>query len=148
MRRYLLLTVIISIIVISLCACGPGITDYSYEVGTGYQVFRSSAHSVSVVPIENGSDKPIIPTKVVQIAWNDRYVLAKRNGMKQVYPDPNNLDYSHTVPDESIVEYYILDTIDFVLYGGFDFQEFEEKKKELNISDKLVLEDTRKAGSR
>ncbi len=132
---------VIGSIMVFLSGCfGPGMEDYSYTVGTGYMLDRTSGHQISVVPIGgNDGTKPEIKAKVVQIAWDERYVVAKQLGLKKAYPDnPNN---SYEVPDENAVQYFILDTIDLKLYGGFDFDEFQQKEKELGIADKLVLKD-------
>ena len=82
---------------------------------------------------------------MVQIAWNERYVLAKQLGLKRAYPD--DPDNSYEIPDETVVRYYILDTIDLALYGGFDSETFERKKAELKIPDELTLQDVEKARS-
>ena len=132
---------IISSILIFFTGCfGPGMEDYSYTVGTGYMLVRTSGHQISVVP-KNGNDgtKPEISAKVDQIAWDERYVLVKQLGLKKAYPDnPNN---SYEIPDENVVNYFILDTIDLKLYGGFDLKEFQQQRIDLGISDKLVLKD-------
>ena len=141
MRRIIIFMSIIGSIMVFLSGCfGPGMEDYSYTVGTGYMLDRTSGHQISVVPIGgNDGTKPEIKAKVVQIAWDERYVVAKQLGLKKAYPDnPNN---SYEVPDENAVQYFILDTIDLKLYGGFDFDEFQQKEKELGIADKLVLKD-------
>lgn len=63
----------------------PGMEDYSYTVGTDYMLVRTSGHQISVVPKDgNDGTKPEIKAKVVQIAWDERYVLAKRLGLKKL----------------------------------------------------------------
>ena len=126
---------------IFLSGCfGSGMEDYSYTVGSGYMLVRTSGHQISVVPIdENDGTKPEIKAKVVQIAWDERYVRAKQLGLKKAYSDnPNN---SYEVPDENVVKYFILDTIDLKLYGEFNFDEFQQQEKELRIAEKMVLKD-------
>lgn len=151
MMRTITCVGILGAIILFLSSCfafgmepfGPGMEDYSYSVGTGYMLDRTSGHQISIVP-QDGNDgtKPEIGAKVVQVAWDERYVLAKRFGLKKAYPDnPNN---SYEIPDETNVQYYILDTIDLKLYGGFDLDEFEQTKVELEISDELILKDVGK----
>lgn len=141
MRRVMIFMGIISSVIVFLSGCfGPGMGDYSYTVGTGYMLVRTSGHQISVVP-QNGNDgtKPEIKAKVVQIAWDERYVIAKQLGLKKAYPDnPNN---AYQVPDENAVQYYIIDTIDLILYGGFNLDEFQQQKESLGISEKMVLRD-------
>lgn len=126
---------------IFLSGCfGSGMEDYSYTVGSGYMLVRTSGHQISVVPIDgNDGTKPEIKAKVVQIAWDERYVRAKQLGLKKAYSDnPNN---SYEVPDENVVKYFILDTIDLKLYDEFNFDEFQQQEKELRIAEKMVLKD-------
>ncbi len=132
---------IISGIMMLLSGCvSPGMEDYSYTVGTDYMLVRTSGHQISVVPEDgNGGTKPEIKAKVVQIAWDERYVLAKQLGLKKAYPDnPNN---SYEIPDEKAVQYFILDTIDLKLYGGLNFEQFKQQRIDLGVSDKLILKD-------
>lgn len=145
MKRRVASIAVAGAIMLLLSSCegggiGPGIEDYEYPVGTGYEVFRSSGHQIVVIQEGGGGTKPMIGAKVVQVAWNDRYVLAKQYGLKRA-----NSTNNYMIPDETVVNYYILDTIDLVLYGGFTWKEFEEKKADLNIPDELVLRNVRGA---
>ena len=140
MKKMLLLIVFLICVVAVLtgCAFGSGMQDYSYNVGTGYTLYRVSAHNIIVTPT-NGNDgtKPEINPKVVEIAWNERYVLVKQIGMKRKYP--YNPDSSYEIPDNSKVAYFILDTVELKLYGGYDLKEFSEQRKLLEISDEMKL---------
>jgi len=94
---------------------------------------------IQVVPKSGWhSDGDIIPEKVVEIAWNDRYVIAKQVGLKEAYPnDPNN---SYMIPNESEMYFWILDASERTRYGPYSEDEFEEKLIEFNLAD-LVLRD-------
>ena len=92
MRKVIGIIIILFIIIVSIVGSvwilknvSPGNFDYSYDVGNGnYMLFRSSAHVIKVVPKNNYISEPvIIPEKVVEIAWNNKYVIAKQYGMKQ-----------------------------------------------------------------
>jgi len=147
MKKIIILIVLLSTLAMSGCGTVidtimtcmmPAPKDYSYKIGTGYQLVRSSVHSISVSSIENGN-KTHIDAKVVEVAWDDRYVLAKQVGLKFQQPDnPNN---TYKIPDENQVAYYILDTIDDVLYGGYSFEEFIREREALGVPDALVLKD-------
>jgi len=141
--KIILLGIIMIWSVFMLAGCfngfGPGTQDYEYNVGTGYKLYRISGHNIVVAPDGNWSEKPVIEAKVTEIAWDERYVLAKQLGLKRVYPDnPNN---TYEVPAESKVQYFILDTVDLKIYGGYNLDEFTEERKALGISDELKLED-------
>jgi len=142
MKKIVLSGLIILLLLISV-GCG-WLGDFDFEVGTGYQVWRSSAHQVRIQPtFENhliwGEEAPIIEAKVVEIAWDNRWVLAKRFPL---IDNPQRPD-GPQIPDETNPLYYILDTIEVVLYGPFDLASFEEKRQELGISDDLVLRPVR-----
>jgi len=118
-----------------LIAVSPGQFDYDYDVGNGsYTLHRSNAHSITITPKEGYTkETEIIPEKVVEIAWNNQYVIAKQYGMKRAYPDnPNNI---YKIPDESIVNYWILDTENKERYGPYTYEEFLIKLQEFNIID-------------
>ena len=60
---------------------GPGLADYSYDLPGGYWLVRSSVHEISITPKEGYDPEnppPIIPAKVAEIAFDDRYILAKQ----------------------------------------------------------------------
>ena len=140
MRKTLIVMIIITLMITMLTGCfGPGAQDYEYEVGTGYKLHRISGHNIVVAPDGNWNEKPVIEAKVVQIAWDERYVIAKQLGLKRAYPDnPNN---TYKIPDANVVKYFILDTVELKLYGGYGFDELLEQRKILEISDDLVLKD-------
>lgn len=117
---------------------GPGVYDFSYKVAGNYVLERTSAHQVFVVPQDGWSNEtPIIPTKVVEIAWNHQFVIAKQQGLKRCYPD--NPENTYEMPDENVFNYWILDTKQPKAYGPLDKQRFETMRKSLFVPDELVL---------
>jgi len=135
-----IVAVILITFLLTIASCA-GVGDFAFEVGTGYELWRSSAHVVRVQPIEEnrlsrGGEMPRIEAKVVEIAWDERYVLAKRFNLINHPENPNRPE----IPDETKAYYYILDTIDLILYGAFDLEGFEQKRQELGISDDLILQ--------
>ena len=91
---------------------------------------RSSAHEIKVVPKNNYTSEPvIIPEKVVEIAWNNKYVIAKQYGMKQESPES-----TYKIPDETVVNYWILDTENVERYGPYSYEDFELKLQEFDIT--------------
>ncbi|MCG8540198.1 MAG: DUF3997 domain-containing protein, partial [Clostridia bacterium] len=123
---------------------GPGPADFSVDLPGGYQLIRLSAHNIKIEPKggikgEDYHEIPTIPTKVVELAFNDRYILAKRFSLK-INPESSN---GSRIPDESKELYYILDALDMVLYGPYDIKQFNEKRKELNINKDIKLKDVK-----
>src|SRR5262245_36085611 len=79
-RRVLLVNLLAAWAVMAL-ACG--FLDYAYEVSGGYWVIRSSRDQVIIAPALGkgawaSSDATAIPSKVVEIAWDDRFILARQ----------------------------------------------------------------------
>jgi hypothetical protein len=125
--------------VIILGSCiGPGVEDYSFDVAQGYRLSRSSAHTIQVVPKDGwSSDNEIIPKKVVEIAWNNQYVIAKQLGMEKRNLNPND---SYELPNPSMVYYWVLDTEQRKRFGPFSKEEFENKLNELGLNDLILKE--------
>lgn len=140
MKNRCMLISLIALILIIVTGCGrtDTLNDDECYVGTGYKLIQTSGHQISVIPADGHEiDKPRIQPKVVEIAWNERYVIAKQLGLKSAYPDnPNN---SYKIPDEEDVSYWILDTKENVLFGGFNLTDFEKKLSEFGINDSLKL---------
>ena len=120
------------------CAAGCIIrhSDFAAPLVGNYQLVRTSAHQVTIVPIGAwGEGTPTIPSKVVEVAFDDRFILAKRQHLK---PRPNSA-YGEPVAGE--FDFWILDTGDPKAYGPFDEAEFGVKRQELGISDQIQLRD-------
>jgi hypothetical protein len=112
---------------------------YEVHLPEGYSLIRSSAHEVTlnkqIDDINWG--EAIIPAEVVEIAWNDKYILVKQIGLKR--RNPNNIGDTYEIPDESKVSYWILEIENNDVYGPFNEKEFSEKKEELFISSNIEL---------
>lgn len=108
----------------------PGKFDYEYDICNGsYTLHRSSAHSIVVTPKEGYyKETEIIPEKVVEIAWDNKYIIAKQYGMKK-----KSLNSMYEIPDETDVNYWILNTENKERYGPFSYEGFILKLKEYNI---------------
>lgn len=137
-RKIGILIVILTIICIPivwfylLANISPGQFDYEYDVGNGnYALYRSSAHSIAISP-KSGytSETEIIPEKVVEVAWNNQYVIAKQYGMKRENPER-----TYEIPDETIENYWILDTENKERHGPFSYEEFLLKIQEFKLTD-------------
>jgi hypothetical protein len=68
---------------------GPGMQDFDCPVAGQYKLVRSSAHQITVVPANAWSQNaPIIPAKVVEIVWDDTFVLAKQQQLRRRDSNP------------------------------------------------------------
>ncbi|OUM90799.1 MAG: hypothetical protein BAA01_07425 [Bacillus thermozeamaize] len=127
--------------IVGVVGFGPGPTDYSYDLPGGYQLVRSSAHEIDIIPKEGWDPRNpplIIPAKVVEVAFDDRYILAKRYKLKPAYPGSSN---SYEIPDETKVEYYILDTLTQKMYVCLNADEFNNFRDILKVPATLKLKD-------
>jgi len=103
-----------------ICSCGEECVEFveskwmkdesdpGYPLTGNYFLIQASPHEVEIRPRANEEDAPIIPKKVIQIAWDKPYILAKRIG------------FTGGLPDERAVEYWILDTEGRVAHGPLD----------------------------
>jgi hypothetical protein len=63
-----------------LTACGPGLSDFTEEIGnTGYLLVRTDSKSYWVYPPDAcGPACPGIPLNVDSLRWNERAIAARR----------------------------------------------------------------------
>lgn len=134
-NRYLILVVTLLFI---LTSCS-GTADYSIDLPGDYSVVRTSAHQVNISPKEDeniwGSD--VIPPKVVEVAWDGNYILAKQYGL---IDDPDSSD-GYQIPDIDDVHFWIFNYKLGEVYGPLDEENFSRKKNELGISKNVILKE-------
>jgi len=112
---------------------------YDIKLPNEYKLIRSSPHNLTLNKQidENNWGEAIIPAEIVEIAWDDNYILAKQIGLKR--RNPNNSEDTYEIQDESKVSYWILEIQKGTVYGPLKENEFIEKRKELSISTDTVL---------
>jgi hypothetical protein len=112
---------------------------YEIHLPEGYSLIRSSVHAVTLNRQidDNNWGEAIIPAEVVEIASNDKYILAKQIGLKK--RSPINRDDTYEIPDESNLGYWILEIENDNIYGPLKEIEFMEKKEELDISSMKLI---------
>ncbi|TXK80055.1 DUF3997 domain-containing protein [Paenibacillus sp. N3.4] len=117
-----------------------GLGDFDVKLPNSLSVVRTSAHQVTISPqtSESSWGAPLIPAKVVQVAWDEKYILVKQLSLKA---DPKSTN-GYEIPDESKVSYWIIDS-DSRVIGPMDEGDFNLKKKELEISEDVKLKDVR-----
>jgi hypothetical protein len=124
----------------SVTGCIMRDSDFSHSLAGDYELVQTSAHQVVIVP-KNGwsNDSPTIPSKVVEVAFDDRFILAKRQYLKRRRISPSD-GYEEPIAGE--FDYWILDTRGPTVSGPFDEAEFAVNRKELSISDQLQMQAT------
>ncbi len=131
----ILLGIILGLLVFAfIIGVSSGQYDYSYDIVNDFELIRSSAHEIRIIPKTGyATENEIIPAKVIEIAWNNRYVIAKQYGMKKAYPE--EADNTYEIPDETVVNYWILDTENKERNGPFSYEEFSIKLQEFNLTN-------------
>ena len=143
-NKILVIMLLLIAISFSLTGCsgfnsfvGPGSSDYSYHVAGSYIVFRSSTNNIIVIhdPADPyAGTTPIIPSKVIEIAWDDKIIIAKQQGLKE-----KSKGSGYMIPDDNVLNYWILDTEAYNIYGPFNKEDFINQRKKLKVSDSLEL---------
>lgn len=131
-----MIVIVLSLLILTGC---PGLADYSLDLPGNYSVVRTSAHEVKIAPRKDtsGWGSEVIPTKVTEVAWNEHYILAKQLGLKE---DPNSHN-GYQIPNESDVNYWILEIQSGKVFGPFDEEAFAKKRNELGISMGVELKE-------
>ena len=113
-------------------------SDFSASLAGDYEIVQTSAHQVSITPKGGSSDgTPIIPSMVVEVAFDDRFILATRQHLKHRSQSPND---HYEEPVQGKFDYWILDTNGPSVTGPIDEAEFAIKWTELGISDQLQMQ--------
>lgn len=66
---------------------------------------------------------------IFSVGYNDKFIIAKQHPLCKDYLDSN------CFPDQNVINYFIINVIDREKFGPFSENEFQQKKKELNIED-------------
>jgi len=116
--------------------CAP--LDFATELCGGYILGRTSSHDILIMPKSGWDDTtPIIPPKVVELGNDQRFIVAKQHPLKRRSPD--NLQDTYMEPDRGLVNYWILDTATPIAFGPLMWDEYIEKRKELDVPDSVIL---------
>lgn len=129
-KQTFLFLLIIGTILYTGCI-GPGLGDYEYDIAGSYKVIRTSVHEVSITTL--GSSKTVVPAKVVEIAWDQKFIIAKQ------LPLIKNDDSNVPIPDENTINFWIIDTSDAKVYGPLANEDFEKNKLTLGVPEDLIL---------
>ncbi len=118
-KKLLLIFLILSFAVLYGCGgyFGPGMADYSYKLSGDYKLFKAGSADIW----SSDGMVQIIEGDIVGISWDDSFILAKQS-------------------KDKAINYWIIDVKSDKKYGPLSENDFESKKKELEVNNKLVLE--------
>jgi hypothetical protein len=116
---------------------GPGYTDYSQHLSGKYFVHRTSSHQVFVAPERWSDDTPRIPAKIVELAWDDNYIVAKQQHLHRRSPNDPHDAYEEPAPGN--FSYWILRVNEPKAWGPMTQEEFATRREQLGVNKDLSL---------
>lgn len=131
MRKILPLSILL-LPALFLSGCFWGLSDFHAHLTGVYSLWRTSAFRIDIVPDGSWSDgDPVIPTMVVECNHDERFIIAKRQGLKG--------KSGNREPDPLVFDYWVLDINEPKVHGPLTSVEFSEKKIELGVPSGLEL---------
>jgi len=113
---------------------GPGYDDFAASLPHGYSLVRSSAHQIIIWPGDGSPERAeAIPTKVVELAHNGTWLLARQQHLQR--RSPNNPDDTYEEPVPDTYSYWILNMATHQRFGPLDETAFNAKQTELGLND-------------
>lgn len=117
---------------------GPGYQDFAASLPHGYMLYRTSAHQITVWPGAGSAEKAeIIPAKVVELAHDDIWLLARQQHLQR--RSPNDPRDTYEVPAPDVFSYWIVNMATHERLGPLDESAFTARRSELGIPAALVL---------
>jgi hypothetical protein len=136
LKRALLIGVIVLVVIVIVALLrvgsnfGPGLADYSYKIAGDCTLDRASAYQITITC--DGISKSIDP-EVVQVGWNEHYLVATTHPVTET--DPNNPNCTNCDPDENITYWWIQDLVNKQSYGPMSQEDFEMQEAKLGVPD-------------
>ncbi|MBD8501227.1 DUF3997 domain-containing protein [Paenibacillus arenosi] len=137
MKLLYLLMFLVTFSILQGCI-GPGISDFEIKLSGGYSVLRTEPNRV-IISLQEADDifgSPVVGTKVVQVGWNEDYIVAKQVGLKL---DPNATNEHMMILDDSRTNFYILDLNNKKKYGPLHETSYAEQRKKLKVPNDVIL---------
>ncbi|PEZ10349.1 hypothetical protein CN326_02145 [Bacillus sp. AFS018417] len=119
-----------------LTSCATNFNPSHYNIGDEYELINVSGNALELFPKTDALyASQYIPPEIVEIAWNDNYILAKQTEQTD---DPNNPDASIT--NQATENYWIIDLKNNRRFGPYTKKQFEEQKQEFRLPEQLQLQ--------
>lgn len=121
------------ITIILLTGCAASSSHSAYTINDEYELINTSGNAFELFPKQDAVyATQYVPAKIVEIAWDDIYIIAKQIEEKS---DPNNPESSIT--NKQIEHYWIIDMNNNRRFGPYNEKQFQEQKKAFRISQQL-----------
>ncbi|PFA24115.1 MULTISPECIES: DUF3997 domain-containing protein [Bacillus cereus group] len=125
------LMTIISIILLTGCTVNSN--HSAYTINDEYELIKTSGNAFELFPKQDAVyATQYVPAKIVEIAWDDLYIIAKQIEDKS---NPNNPESSIT--NKQNEQYWIIDMNNNRRFGPYNEKQFQEQKEAFRISQQL-----------
>jgi hypothetical protein len=131
MRESSVALVVFTMLALAFSGCFWGLSDFNAPLTGGYTLWRTSAFRIDITSAGGGD--PMIPTMVIECNHDNRFIIAKRQGLRGKGIDAE--------PDPSVFDYWILDTKDPEVHGPLSLKEYSKKREQLRVPSDLALKD-------
>lgn len=122
---------IISIILLTSCTVNSN--HSAYTINDEYELIKTSGNAFELFPTQDAVyATQYVPAKIVEIAWDDLYIIAKQIEDKS---NPNNPESSIT--NKQNEQYWIIDMNNNRRFGPYNEKQFQEQKEAFRISQQL-----------
>ncbi len=122
---------IISIILLTGCTVNSN--HSAYTINDEYELIKTSGNAFELFPKQDAVyATQYVPAKIVEIAWDDLYIIAKQIEDKS---NPNNPESSIT--NKQNEQYWIIDMNNNRRFGPYNEKQFQEQKEAFRISQQL-----------
>jgi len=101
----------------------------------GYRVYHTSAHETIIR--NHDFDAPDIPSQVLEVGWDHRFILAKQQVLTNRNLSPSD---AYQIPVPHLFQFWIIDTSNsFKLYGPMSENAFAARRKQISVPDSIKL---------
>lgn len=131
--RYFILLLIFAQAVILTSCVGPGVSDWAYtDLPGDYEIWQINPEQIALVKnIDGMTAYGSVPSYVVEVAWNEDFILAQRRS-----------------GENQSISFYIIDVNSETVYGPLSEEEFSKYKEQFKIalseSDWVLTKDLKK----
>ncbi|MCS7063720.1 MAG: DUF3997 domain-containing protein [Methylacidiphilales bacterium] len=126
-----------SVFLALLCLMGNAtgaVQDCKYHLVSDYYFTSSnSSDEVIVLEKEKGILQEVVPTKVYFFDYNRSHIIAKREDLKKKRSSVAN----EQGEKPKIYDYWIIEVEKRKVHGPMSWEEFENKRRELSVSQRL-----------
>ena len=128
--RLLILSLIL-VLMFSLAAC-PGLSDWIYEnLPENYVIVHINSNDIILCRKSGESYDTVINRYIESFCKNERYIGLKRIPVDSLQPYG---DFDIKEADPTLVEYYLIDTQETLVYGPYSYEEYEQKIQSVGIN--------------